>query len=82
MAQIVTRIEEELVAAIDELVAAGVVASRSAAVRRGLHDLVERHRRAQVGARIADGYRRIPQVDAEVGWSDDATAKMIADEPW
>ncbi len=82
MAQFVTRVEEELAAAVDELVAAGVVASRSAAVRQGLRDLAERHRRAQVGARIADGYRRIPQVDAEVGWSDDATVKMIADEPW
>ena len=82
MAQIVTRVEDDLVAAVDELVADGVVPSRSAAVRRGLSDLVDRHRRAQVGARIADGYRRIPQDPGEAGWSDDATAAMIADEPW
>ncbi len=43
----VTRVEDELAAAIDALVAAGVVASRSEAVRIGLQQLVDRHRRAR-----------------------------------
>jgi Arc/MetJ-type ribon-helix-helix transcriptional regulator len=82
MAQLVTRVDDDLAAAVDELVAAGVVASRSEAVRLGLERLVERYRRGQVGARIVEGYQRIPQSDAEVGWADESSVRMIADEPW
>ena len=82
MAQLVTRVEDGLVAAVDELVAAGVVESRSEAVRLGLQRLVERFRRDRVGAAIVEGYRRRPQGDDEVGWADEATRQMIAEEPW
>ena len=44
MAQLVTRVDDALVAAVDELVVAGVVASRSEAVRVGLERLIDRHR--------------------------------------
>jgi Arc/MetJ-type ribon-helix-helix transcriptional regulator len=82
MPQLVTRVDDELAAAVDELVAAGVVASRSEAVRLGLERLVDRHRRHRIGARIAAGYRDRPQADGEVGWADEASARMIAEEPW
>lgn len=82
MAQLVTRVDDDLARAVDDLVAAGIVASRSAAVRLGLERLVDRHRRDQVGARIAAGYGNVPQTDAEVGWADDFSARMIAEEPW
>lgn len=82
MAQFVTRVDDALAAAIDELVAAGAVANRSEAVRLGLERLVDRYRRAQTGARIAEGYRAVPQTDAEVGWADGSSVRMIADEPW
>jgi Arc/MetJ-type ribon-helix-helix transcriptional regulator len=73
---------DQLVAAVDELVAAGVVASRSEAVRLGLQRLVERWRRERIGAQIVEGYQRQPQSDDEVGWADEATRRMIGDEPW
>ncbi len=82
MAQLVTRIDDSLLAQIDELVADGVVRSRSEAVRRGVGALVERHRRALVGEAMVEAYRRQPQTDAEVGWADAATTTMIALEPW
>jgi Arc/MetJ-type ribon-helix-helix transcriptional regulator len=82
MAQLVTRIDDELAADVDELVAAGVASSRSEAVRLGLRRLVDRHRRSQIGARIVEGYRQQPQDAAEVGWDDAASARMIADESW
>lgn len=82
MPQLVTRVDDELAAAVDELVAAGAVASRSEAVRVALEQLVDRHRRRILGEQIAAGYRMTPQTDAEVGWVDDASARMIADEPW
>ena len=82
MAQLVTRVDDELARAVDELVAAGVVANRSEAVRLGLQRLVDRHRRDGVGAQIVAGYLATPQSDDEGGWSDESTAGMIAAEPW
>ena len=82
MPQLVTRIDAELVAAIDRMVDEGVVPSRSAAVRLGLEELVDRHRRGLVGQAIVAGYARQPQTEAEAGWADEATRRMIADEPW
>lgn len=82
MAQLVTRIDDDLAAALDELVASGAVASRSDAVRLGLQHLIDQHRRNRIGARIVAGYLARPQDEAEVGWADDASIRMIADEPW
>jgi len=80
--QLVTRIDEDLAAAVDELIRAGVVESRPQAVRVGLERLVERHRRRDIGQQIVEGYRRRPQTDDEVGWSEEAARRMIAEEPW
>jgi Arc/MetJ-type ribon-helix-helix transcriptional regulator len=82
MPQLVTRIDDELAAAVDRLIAAGAFASRSDAVRRGLQILVEQHRRVSIASEIVEGYRIRPQTEEEVGWSDHATRLMIADEPW
>lgn len=82
MAQLVTRVEDDLAAAVDELVAAGVVASRSEAVRVGLEQLVDRCRREEIGARIVRGYRKRPQGEAEITWADESSVRMIAEEPW
>lgn len=82
MAQLVTRVDDDLASAVDELIAAGVVANRSEAVRLGLQRLVDRHRRDQIGAQIVAGYQAVPQADSEGGWSDESTVGMIAEEPW
>ena len=82
MAQLVTRVDNELATAVDELVAAGVVANRSEAVRLALQRLVDAHRRGVIGARIVAGYLAAPQTDDDVGWPDEATVTMIAEEPW
>ncbi|MBA2462608.1 MAG: hypothetical protein H0V45_12715 [Actinobacteria bacterium] len=82
MPQFVTRVEDRLAHEIDRLVGEGVVSSRSAAVRLGLEGLIERHRRRRVGQSIVDGYVRQPQNEADVGWADEATRRMIAEESW
>lgn len=82
MAQLVTRVDDDLAAAVDRLVEAGVVASRSEAVRFGLEQLVDRFRRAEIGQAIARGYREHPQSDTEVAWADESSVRMIAEEPW
>jgi Arc/MetJ-type ribon-helix-helix transcriptional regulator len=80
MAQLVTRIDADLVAAVDDLVAAGVVESRSDAVRIGLARLVDAERRRRIGQAIVDGYRRVPQGDDP--WADALTGEMVREEPW
>jgi Arc/MetJ-type ribon-helix-helix transcriptional regulator len=82
MAQFVTRIDTDLVNRIDELVAEGVVKSRSDAVRQGLRSLVEQTRRRRTADAIIAGYADHPQADDEGAWADEATVQMIADEPW
>jgi Arc/MetJ-type ribon-helix-helix transcriptional regulator len=82
MTQLVTRIDEDLASDIDRLVAEGIVDSRSDAVRRGLRSLIDDHRRKATADAIVGGYIETPQSIEEVAWSDGATRKMIADEPW
>ncbi len=82
MAQIVARLNDDLVAAVDELVSEGVFESRSDAVRRALEFVVDRQRRMRIGDAIVEGYRRIPQTEDEIAWADAATIAMIEEEPW
>lgn len=82
MAQIVTRVDDDLAAAVDELVRSAVVESRSDAVRIGLQRLVDEHRRATVGRSIAAAYERTPQAPAELAGIERASRRLIAEEPW
>ncbi len=80
MTQLVTRVDKGLAHAVDQLVEAGVVESRSDAVRRGLAILVDHHRRRREATAIVEAYRRRPQ-DKSM-WSDESTVRMIAEEAW
>jgi Arc/MetJ-type ribon-helix-helix transcriptional regulator len=82
MAQLVTRIDDRLADEVDDLVRQGVAASRSEAVRMGLEQLIERHRRQQIGIAIAEGYRRQPQTVGETVGLTSATRALIEEEPW
>ncbi len=82
MVQLVTRVNDSLAEAVDELVASGAVSSRSEAVRLGLERLIDQHSRSNIGEAIRDGYLRLPQTEDEVAWSDAASIAMIAEEPW
>ena len=82
MSQLVTRIDADLARDLDALVADGVVGSRSDAVRTALRELIDRHRRRQIGDAIVEGYRRQPQTEEEIGWAHAATTRMIEEEPW
>lgn len=82
MAQLVTRLDDQLVELVDDLIADGVVANRSDAVRLGLEQLVDEHRRQRMGERIAAAYRRKPQTEAELAGVDAATRALIEEEPW
>jgi len=82
MAQLITRVDDRLLADVDALVNDGVAATRSDAVRRALQSLVEEHRRRQIGQAIVDGYRRQPQTEEELAGLEAATRALINEEPW
>ena len=82
MPQLVTRLDDGLMAEVDALVADGIVASRSEAVRLGLERLVDLHQRQRVGASIVEAYRREPQTEEEVAGLDEATRALVNEEPW
>ena len=82
MAQFVTRIDDDLTAAVDRLIAAGGAESRSDAVRKGLAMLIRDHHRRTTATAIVEGYRHLPQTESELPWADQATIRMISEEPW
>ena len=82
MPQLVTRVDDRLIADVDELVEAGIATSRSDAVRIGLEALVEQHRRRKTGRAIVDAYREQPQTADELAGLEEATRALIAEEPW
>ncbi len=82
MTQLVTRVDDQLLADVDALIERGEVRTRSEAVRIGLRHLIDDARRKRIGAQIAQRYKDKPQTDDEGGWSDAATIDMIAAEPW
>jgi Arc/MetJ-type ribon-helix-helix transcriptional regulator len=82
VSQLVTRIDDELARQIDELVAEGVVASRSDAVRQALRELVDRHRRRRIAELEIAAYTAQPQTEEELAGVDEAARRMIEEEPW
>ena len=82
MAQVVARLDNALVAAVDELVTEGIFESRSDAVRQALEFVVDTQRRKRIGEAILEGYRRIPETEEELAWAEAATIAMIEEEPW
>jgi Arc/MetJ-type ribon-helix-helix transcriptional regulator len=82
MGQFVTRIDDDLARAIDDLVEEGVFESRSDAVRQGLAAIMDTHRRTRIGRQIIEGYRKFPETAAEMELAEAVATLMIAAEPW
>lgn len=82
MTQIVTRVNQTLATQVDELVADGVISSRSEAVRLGLEWLVDKHLRERIGDTIVESYHRLPQSEEELAGIKEATRALIEEEPW
>lgn len=82
MSQLVTRIDDDLARDLDALVAEGVVESRSDAVRTALRELIDRHRRRRRAEADIAAYTAMPQTEDELWGIDEATRRMIEEEPW
>jgi Arc/MetJ-type ribon-helix-helix transcriptional regulator len=77
-----TRFTDEELELIDQLVAEGVGDSRSAVIRRGVHHLADAVRRRQVGAAIAESYRRHPQSADDDELAMASAIALTEAEPW
>lgn len=82
MAQFVARLEDTLADRVDSLVVAGVLTSRSEAVRLALEELVDRLERERIGRQIVEAYQRMPQTEEELAWAEEALEQMLEEEPW
>jgi Arc/MetJ-type ribon-helix-helix transcriptional regulator len=80
--QIAVRIPDLLASALDDLVASGRFETRAEAVRTALEALVDEERRRVIGERIVEGYRRIPQDEAEFPELTQAATSSIREDPW
>lgn len=80
--QIAVRLESDLLAALDSLVAQGEFASRAAAVRRGLEIVLRLARERRIDEEIVAGYTRIPPTDWEDTHALVSMIESIDEEPW
>ncbi len=82
MTQFVTRVDDLLARAVDDLIEAGVFETRSEAVRAGLDVIVDRERRRLIGEQINAGYERVPESEEEMADAHRRGRAMILEEPW
>lgn len=82
MTQIAVKLPDGLVRELDDLVAQGLFASRSSAVRRAVEIIVSAQREAAIADAYASGYRQVPESDSEMAEAHRLATKAIDDEPW
>ena len=82
MAQLVTRIDDDLLMQVDLVVSWSDLQNRSEFVREALAALIDRKTRQRIGSQIIEGYERVPQTEAEIAGADRAALDMISQEPW
>lgn len=82
MTQIAVKLPDGLVRELDELVAQGLFASRSSAVRRAVEMIVSGQRRDALEEEYANGYRRAPESESELAEARRLATLAINDEPW
>lgn len=80
--QIAVRVPEELLVALDDLVARGVYESRAAAARAGIEAVLELDRRRLTDQAIVDGYRRVAPTAVERDAAISSLRDAILEEPW
>lgn len=77
-----TRFSKHELALLDELVAEGLGANRSAVIRRAVAHLSDAARRRRVGAAIADSYRQQPQSAEDDDLAMASAVALTEAEPW
>lgn len=80
--QIAVKLPDDMLDALDRLVAQSRFESRSDAVRAGLAQVIEASRSEQIDAAIVAGFERFPETSSEMRRAHDLAIDSIDDEPW
>ena len=80
--QVPTRFHSDEVDKLDELVSAGLAASRSEVVRLAVARLYDEHRRRKIGEAIVAGYRAHPQTAEEDAMAAANAVALTEAEAW
>jgi len=80
--QIAVRLPVGLLEAVDQLVAAGIGASRAEVVRQALERFADEAERIRIDRAIIEGYRRLPATPDEEAAALASLRESITEEPW
>ncbi|MHB1488710.1 MAG: ribbon-helix-helix domain-containing protein [Acidimicrobiales bacterium] len=80
--QIAVKLPDELVSALDRLVADGTFENRSQAVRQGVEGLVTAQGRMNIDRRYREAFEAFPETEAELGDATRLAVESIHEEPW
>lgn len=82
MTQVAVKLPDNLLAQVDDLVARGVFASRSSAIRHGLMAVVASQRDKALALAYERGYTESPESEGELAEATRLGVTAIGDEPW
>ena len=82
MTAVAIRLPDELVKAVDDLVAQGSFSTRTDAIRTALVALLRADAEASIDRTIVEAYTHTPQSDEEIAIATAATRALIEEEPW
>jgi len=80
--QIAVKLPDELLEAVDRLVASDRFASRSEIVRAGLQRMVAENAAQTIDRAFAEGFTRHPDSDEDIRRTTRLAIESIEDEPW
>ncbi len=77
-----TRLDDDEIAALDEIVQSGLAANRADAIRLSIRRMKDALRRARIGDEIVAGYRNAPQTKEEIDAARVSAEALLAAESW
>lgn len=77
-----TRLDDAEIAALDELVRAGLADNRAEAIRLSIRRMSDSLRRARIGDQIVNGYAVMPQTKEELAAARVGAVALLNAESW
>ncbi len=80
--QIAIRLDDQVLAAVDQLIIAGEGASRADVVRQALDLLFQAQEKERIDRLMVEGYTRTPSTATEDAAAEASLRDAIGEEPW
>ena len=77
-----TRLDEDEIAALDEVVSAGLASNRAEAIRLSIRRMKDALDRARIGDEIVSGYMAMPQTKEELAAARVSAVALLDAESW